>query len=125
MNAVLWLLQLLLGLAFLALGSLKLTRPREVLLRALPWVEDLPQGAVRAIGALEVLGALGVVLPAAVRAAPVLVPVAATGLALLALGAVATHLQRSERDRAVLPGVLLVVAVVVAAGRYGPWPLPA
>ncbi len=123
MDGLLWILTLLLALAFAVLGLLKLTRPREVLLRSVPWVEDFPQPAVRAIGAAELLGALAVLLPGALGLVPVLVPVAAVGLALLALGAVVTHLLRGERDRAVLPAVLLLAAAAVAAGRLTQWPV--
>ena len=52
-----------------------------------------------------------------------LVPVAATGLAILCLGAIVTHLLRRERDQIAAPAALFVAAVVVALGRFGPWPL--
>ena len=63
-SAVLWLLQIVLALVFLALGLLKVTRSRERLLTVAPWVEDYPEWAVTTIGVLELLGAAGVVLPA-------------------------------------------------------------
>jgi uncharacterized membrane protein len=122
-NGLLWILQLLLALAFVALGLLKLTRPRETLLRTLPWVEDFPQPVVKALGAVEVLGGLVLVIPAGLGFGGRLVPVAAIGLALVALGAVVTHVLRSERDRAAVPAVLLLGSVAVAAGRLGGWPL--
>ncbi len=123
MNGLLWILQLLLALAFVTLGLLKLTRPRETLLRTLPWVEDFPQPVVKALGAVEVIGGLVLVFPAGLGVGTRLVPVAAIGLALIALGAVVTHLLRHERDRAAVPAVLLLGAVAVAAGRLGGWPL--
>jgi DoxX-like family len=60
------------------------------------WVEDFSPGAVKSIGTLEVLAAVGLILPAALGIAPVLVPLAAVGLAVLMAGAIITHLRRHE-----------------------------
>jgi uncharacterized membrane protein YphA (DoxX/SURF4 family) len=59
MNVVIWVLQILLALAFLAAGLTKLTQPRRKLATTMGWVEDFSDPGVRAIGALEILGALG------------------------------------------------------------------
>jgi uncharacterized membrane protein len=122
-STVLWLLQIVLALAFLPLGLLKVTRSRQRLLRVQPWVEDYPEPVVTTIGVLELLGAVGVVLPAVVGVWTVLVPVAATGLAILLVGAVVVHLTRHEANRLAAPVALLVAAAAVALGRFGPWPL--
>ena len=124
MNAVLWLLQIVLALAFLALGLLMVTRSRERLLRVAGWVEDFPEWVVTAIGVLELLGAVGVVLPGVLGVAGVLVPVAALGLVVLLIGAIVTHLLRGEQDEVGMPVALLIAAAVVAAGRLSAWPLP-
>lgn len=123
MSSVLWLLQIVLALVFLGLGLLKVTRSRARLLTVAPWVEDYPEPVVTSIGVLELLGAAGVVLPAVFGVATVLVPVAATGLAILMLAAVVTHLLRHENQQATAPAVLLLAALAVALGRFGPWPL--
>jgi uncharacterized membrane protein len=123
MSAVLWLLQIVLALVFLALGLLKVTRSRERLLRVAPWVEDFPDPIVTIIGVLELLGAAGVVLPAVFGVWTVLVPIAATGLGILLVGAVVEHLTRREIDQLPTPVALLIAAAAVAAGRFGPWPL--
>jgi uncharacterized membrane protein len=122
-SAVLWLLQIVLALVFLGLGLLKVTRSRERLLTVAPWVEDYPEWAVTTIGVLELLGAVGVVLPGILGVATGLVPVAAAGLVVLMVGAVVTHLLRHEPQRATAPAVLLIAALLVALGRSGPWPL--
>jgi uncharacterized membrane protein len=122
-SALLWLLQIVLALVFLALGLLMVTRSRERLLPVVPWVEDFPQPVVTTIGVLELVGAAGLVLPAALGVWTVLVPVAATGLAILLVGAIVEHLARREADRLAAPVALLVAAAAVAAGRFGPWPL--
>ena len=73
----------------------------------------------RSIGLLEVMGALGLILPAALKVAPVLTPLAATGLAATMAGAAVTHLRRGETDRIAAPLVLLLLVLVVAVGRLG------
>ncbi len=123
MNATIWVLQVLLALLFLAAGVTKVSQPRQRLATNMGWVEDFSDPAVRAIGALEVLGAVGLLLPALTGVATVLVPIAATGLALLMVGAAATHRRRGELPMIGMNAVLLVLAVVVAWARFGPYGL--
>jgi uncharacterized membrane protein YphA (DoxX/SURF4 family) len=112
-----------LALAFFAAGLTKLTQPRQKLATTMGWVEDFSDPGVRAIGALEVLGALGLLVPALTGVATVLVPIAAVGLALLMVGAAATHRRRGELPMIGINTVLLVLAVVVAWARFGPYSL--
>jgi uncharacterized membrane protein YphA (DoxX/SURF4 family) len=122
MNVVLWIIAGLLAAAFLVAGGMKLTQPKKKLAESgLAWVEDFSPGTVKAIGALEVLGALGLILPAVLDIAPILVPIAATGLAVIMLGAIVTHARRREHQAIVINVILLVLAVVVAWGRFGPY----
>jgi uncharacterized membrane protein YphA (DoxX/SURF4 family) len=121
MNIGLWIIAGLLAVVFLASGAMKLTQPKEKLATSgLGWVEDFGAGTVKAIGALEVLAAVGLILPAALDIAPVLVPLAAVGLVLLMLGAIITHLRRHETQPIVVTLPLLALAAVVAWGRFGP-----
>jgi hypothetical protein len=83
------------------------------------WVEDFSPGALKAIGALELLAAAGLILPAALDIAPVLVPLAATGAVLLFVGAVIMRLRRHE-VYFVVDLVYLALAAFVAWGRFGP-----
>jgi hypothetical protein len=87
------------------------------------WVEDFSDPGVRTIGALELLGALGLLVPAVTGVATVLVPLAAVGLALLMVGAAVTHRRRGELPLIGINAVLLVLAVVVAWARFGPYSL--
>lgn len=122
MNIVLWVIAIVLALAFLAAGLMKLTRSKEQLAASgMGYVEDFSAGAIKAIGAAEVLAAIGLILPAVTGIAPILVPLAATGLVLLMIGAIITHLRRKEAPMALVNGVLLVLAAVVAWGRFGPY----
>ena len=122
MNVVLWILAGLLAAVFLFAGLSKLVQSTKKLAASgMGWVEDFSPGALKAIGTLEVLAALGLVLPAALDLAPVFVPLAATGLVLLMLGAALTHRRRHEPQMIVVNTVLLALAAAVAVGRFGPW----
>ena len=96
MNIILWIIAGLLAVAFLASGAMKLIQPREKLPADWGWVEDFSAGSIKAIGALEVLAAVGLILPAALDLAPVLVPLAAVGLVLLMVGAFIVHVRQRE-----------------------------
>ena len=122
MNVVLWIVAGLLAVAFLASGLMKIAQPRKKLADSgMGWTEDFSDGAVKGIGALEVLGALGLILPAVFDIATVLVPIAATGLALVMLGAAVTHARRRENQMIVVNVVLFALAAFVAWGRFGPY----
>ena len=121
MSIALWIIAGLLAAAFLAAGGMKLTGKREDMLERMPWVADFTQPQVRAIGAVEVLGALGLVLPAVTGIAPVLVAVAASGLVLTMAGAVVVHVRRGDGAAGSVPAAVLgLLALVVAVGRFGP-----
>jgi uncharacterized membrane protein YphA (DoxX/SURF4 family) len=121
MNIALWIVAALIAVTFLASGATKLAQSKEKLAASgMPVVEDFSAGAVKAIGILEVLAAVGLILPAALDIAPVLVPLAAVGLVLLMVGAIITHLRRHEAQAIVVNLALLALAVLVAWGRFGP-----
>lgn len=121
MNITLWIIASLLAAVFVAIGVTKLTTPREKLIPKMASVADFTDSQVKAVGALEVLGGLGLILPALFDVAPILVPIAASGLALMMVGAVAVHLRRGDGVRHAIPAIVLgVLAVIVAVGRFGP-----
>ena len=96
MDRALWIVAVILAGIYLLSGIVKLVVPKEKLatVPAGGWVNDFSANAVRAIGVLEILAALGLVLPAVLRIAPVLVPLAAAGLVVLMAGAAITRLRR-------------------------------
>lgn len=114
MIIALWILTGLLALVFLAVGTVKSTTPREKLVPKMGYMAHLSDGQVRVVGILEVLGALGLVLPAATGILPWLTPVAAFALALTMAVATALHLKR--RESAVPSIVLGALALVVGVG---------
>lgn len=117
MNIALWIAASLLALAFLAAGLGKLTTPKDKLAeKGMAYVEDFSEGQIKAIGALEVLGAIGLIVPAFIGGIEWLVPAAAVGLLLTMIGAIVVHLRRKETF---VPSLVLgVVAAFVAVGRF-------
>jgi uncharacterized membrane protein YphA (DoxX/SURF4 family) len=97
MNIVLWVLQALLALAFGMTGTMKLTQPKEKLAPQMPWVNDFSQSIIRGIGLLELLGAIGLILPALTGILPFLTPLDAVGLVCDTIGAMLIHLRRTSR----------------------------
>jgi uncharacterized membrane protein YphA (DoxX/SURF4 family) len=123
MNLALWIVTGLLAVVYVASGGGKLIIPKEkiaAMTSSARWVDDFSAGNVRAIGALEVLAAVGLVLPAVLDIAPVLVPLAAVGLVFLMAGAVITRIRRHEVKLMVADLVYLALAGFVAWGRFGP-----
>ena len=118
MNIVFWVLQVLLALAFIAAGLLKLTQPIAQLAKQMVWPAQVPAGLVRFIGLVEVLGGIGLILPAAFGIATWLTPLAAVGLAVVMLLAAGFHAQRKEYNRIAPSVVLLILCLIVVVGRY-------
>jgi hypothetical protein len=114
MTHALWILQGLLAALFLWAGGMKLILPLEQLVGPVP----LPGLFMRFIGVLEVLGALGLILPGLLRVRPGLTPLAAVGLVVLMVGATVVTLMGGEVATAVIPLVVGCLATFVAWGRW-------
>jgi len=121
MNVTLWILQAVLAAMFGMAGVMKSTQPKDKLAGKLPWVEDFSPNTVRFIGVAELAASLGLILPAATGIAPVLTPLAATGLVIIMMGAIVTHARRKEPSAIAFNIVLLIAAAVIAWGRFGPY----
>ncbi|MEU0846168.1 DoxX family protein [Streptomyces sp. NPDC005962] len=122
MNITLRIMAGVLAAAFLAAGAMKLSQFKEKLVGSgMTWVEHVPRGAVRAIGTVEVLGALGLILPAALGFAPALVAWATAGLALTMLGAALLHARRKEMQA--IPVNLVLLGPAAVGRRRGLAPL--
>lgn len=118
MNLTLWIVASILSLLFLASGTSKLARSRQALVEGgYAWAQDFSDQAVRYIAALEILGALGLVLPGVFGVATFLVPAAGAGLAVLMLAAVGIHVRRGETTQASAPILLAAVAAAIAIMR--------
>ena len=124
MNMFLWILAIALAAVFVASGAMKLLALREQQIEKTPYAEDFPHSVIQGIGALEILGALGLVVPALTGIATILVPLAAAGLAITMVFGALVHARRGDPFRAMLPSMLLALgSVVVAWSRFGPYPL--
>jgi hypothetical protein len=114
MHVAYWIVAGILTLFYLYSGVLKVARTREQLRPMMHWIETAPMPFVRTIGTIELLGVLGLVLPPLTGIAPGLAVAAATGLALLQVGATTLHVRRGEASQIGLNVGLLVLAVVAA-----------
>lgn len=117
MHITLWIAQSLLAVLFFMTGVIKLAMPIEKIAEMLPWVANAPAALVRFIGISELLGAVGLVLPAALRIIPYLTPLAAVGVAIVMVLATAFHLFRGEVAHILVPIVVFFIAVFIAWGR--------
>jgi uncharacterized membrane protein YphA (DoxX/SURF4 family) len=124
MNILLWILQILLGLAFIAAGYNHGFRSDQMKSQqGGQWVAAIPRGLLTFIAICEFLGGVGVILPAVSGILPWLTPLAASGLALIMLLAAGFHLVRREYPSIAFNLVLLVLAAFVAYGRFMVVPL--
>jgi DoxX-like family len=123
MDIALWIIAGILAAVFLFAGGNKVFIPREKLAKAPGggWALDFSSGFVKTLGAVEILGAVGLILPALVNIAPVLVPLAAVGLGVIMIGAAVVEFRRQEFRHVLLNLTYLALIVVLAWGRFGPW----
>jgi uncharacterized membrane protein YphA (DoxX/SURF4 family) len=121
-NLALWIVASVLAATFAGSGLMKLLVPKEKLVNAgQGWAADVSTTNLRLIGVVEVLGAVGLILPATVHIAPILVPLAAVGLTLVMVGAAVVHGRRKETPNVAVNVVLIALALFVAWGRFGPY----
>jgi uncharacterized membrane protein YphA (DoxX/SURF4 family) len=120
MNLALWIAAGLLAVGFLIAGANKLFIPQEKLAQAPGggWVVDFSAGFVKALGAVEILGAVGLILPSLLGIAPILTPLAAVGLALIMVGAAIVTFRRREFKHTLLNLTYLALAAFVAWSRF-------
>lgn len=125
-NIALWILQVLLAFAWLGAGFMKATQPIDQLAAAgMGFVNTFPVWAVRFIGISEIAGALGLILPSALRIKPILTPVAGFALALVMVLAALWHV--SQGEMAALPSNIILggLSAFVGWGRLKKAPIAA
>jgi uncharacterized membrane protein YphA (DoxX/SURF4 family) len=116
MNIALWIVQALLALLFLFAGGMKLVMPIDEMMKQMPL--PLPAWFVQFTGLVEVLGAIGLILPWLLRIRPGLTPLAAAGLVIVMIGAVAYTLAAGDIASASMPLVVGLLSAFVAYGRW-------
>lgn len=114
-----WIVSGILAALNLFAGASKIVTSREKLQKNMPYVEDFSSWQVKAIGALEVLAAIGLILPPLTGILPILAPLAAVGLVVLQLGAIVVHVRRGEQKGIVVNIAILLLALFVALARFG------
>jgi uncharacterized membrane protein YphA (DoxX/SURF4 family) len=119
----LWVVQVLLALMFTFAGTMKATQPIAALAAQMKWPGAVPEALVRFIGVSELLGGLGLILPAATRIKPILTPVAAIGLVTVMAMAAAFHVSRGELSALPVNAVIGGLAAFVAWGRMKKAPI--
>ena len=115
MNILLWIIQVLLALLFIFSGSMKFVMSVEQMNSQSPVA--LPGLFLHFIGVCEILGGIGLILPALLRIKPGLTPLAAAGLAIITIGATVITLKAGVA-MAVLPFVTCLLCILVAYGRW-------
>jgi uncharacterized membrane protein YphA (DoxX/SURF4 family) len=113
-----WIVQGLLMLLFLFTGGMKLIVPLDVLMKQMPIPLPLPGLFVRFLGAAEVLGAIGLILPGLLLIRMVLTPLAACGLLVIMIGATVYTLAGGGGAGALLPPAVGLLLAFVAFGRW-------
>jgi uncharacterized membrane protein YphA (DoxX/SURF4 family) len=118
LNLWLWVAQVLLALLFGWAGYMKTFRPIASLAPMMGWAPEMPR-LTRVIGVLEILGAIGIILPVLTGILPWLTPLAALGFAIIQVLAIGLHARRGETGKTLpLNIVLLALAVFVVWGRW-------
>jgi uncharacterized membrane protein len=115
-----WIISGLLAFAFLAGGIVRLLVPASTY-GTWPnqqWILSVPRAGIVAISIAEILGAIGLILPALTGIAPILTPLAACGLALIMVGALVFHLRRREWPNVPVALVLITLLTFVAVSRF-------
>jgi uncharacterized membrane protein YphA (DoxX/SURF4 family) len=122
MNVALWIVQILLAALFLFAGGVKLVTPIEEMLKQMPL--PLPGWFLRFAGVVEVLGAIGLIVPWLTGIRPGLTPLAAAGLVIVMIGAVIFTILAGDIATALIPLVVLLLCAFVAYGRWRLTPYP-
>lgn len=119
LSIALWVAQVCLCALFLFAGFTKLTKtPQGMAEMGWAWAESMPLRLIRFIGVMEVLGAIGIVLPALTHIMPALVPAAAVGFVLLQVSAIILHTRRGEAANLWFNLILLAASIFVTWGRW-------
>jgi uncharacterized membrane protein YphA (DoxX/SURF4 family) len=114
MNLALWIVTIALATVFTGSGLMKLLMPKDKLVESgQGWAQDVNQANIRLIGFAEILGAVGLTVPAVTHIAPILVPLAAIGLILVMVAAAIVHARRNEVPNIVVNVALLAMAVFI------------
>lgn len=117
MEIALWIVSGITALLYIVAGSTKAFTPKPKLAERMPWSVDMSARTVKFIGLVEILGAIGLIVPVLTGIAPILTPIAAIGLVVIQVLSIILHVRRSEQKVLPFNVVLLVLAAFIAVGR--------
>ncbi len=117
MENLILILQIILTFLFLMAGGMKLFSTKEKFASKMAWAENFSSPVIKGIGSIEILGALGVILPKLTGILPVLSSFAAFGLALTMIGAGIVHFKRHEYSYIIVNIILLTLAIFFGLGQ--------
>jgi len=117
MNIALWIIQVLLAAFFLTVGTIKVVLPKVKLGKVFEWIDDFSENRIKMIGSFEILGALGLFVPGIYSVSSLIIPLSATGLAIIMVLASIVHYKRNEKSDLTINIVIFFFLAVVVAGR--------
>lgn len=117
MNILLWIIQIFLAAVFITVGLAKAVVPMPTLRKAMDWVNEHDPKKVRAIGILETIGGFGLFFPGLYPIHELIIPLAASGLAIIMILAAITNFNRGEKQELITNIVLFILASFVVIGR--------
>lgn len=123
LHMTLWLAQLILAASLIWATTMKWTQPPAALETMWPWTGQVPDWFVRFTGLVDLLGAMGLVLPSLLRIRPALTPIAALGVVALMVCASVFHILRGEASVIGVNLVFALLAVFIAWGRLKKAPI--
>lgn len=118
LNITLWIVQGLLAATLIWAAYMKLTQSPAQLAAMWPWAGEVSPTLVKLTGIVDLLGGLGLILPALLRIKPMLTPVAALGVIVLMICASVFHILRGEASQIGFNIVVILLAAFVACGRF-------
>jgi hypothetical protein len=113
-----WIVSGLLALAYLFAGGTKVITGYDKIQDRMTWTSHAKSWHVKVVGILEILGAIGLIVPALTGILPILAPIAASGLALLQVVAIVVHVRIGEGKKIAPNIILLLLALFVAIARF-------
>ena len=118
MNILFWIIQIMLAAIFMTSGTMKAVLHKDKLAKAFEWVDDFTPEKLKIIGGFEILGGIGLFLPGVYSIAEILIPLAATGLAIITVLAALTHFNRGEKVDMIINIILFTMNASVAVYRF-------
>ena len=118
LNITLWVAQIIVAVLLLWAASVKLLKPINDIPAMWPWAGQVSSTLVRFTGVVDLLGALGLILPPVFRLKPILTPLAAVGVVVLMICASIFHISRGEGSQIGINIVVLMIAAFIAWGRF-------